>query len=297
VLQEVLFKEGDYVKKGQLLFRIDERALRAALAQAQANVARDEAQLAEAEKQRERLAPLADKEYITRQEYGQALASAQALAATAQANRAQVEAARVNLSYAAIRAPISGRTGSLSVKEGNLVSTTATTPLVVINQIQPVEVAFHVPQQHFAEVRRLGTDTRVEILREGGSPVAEGRVVFIDNSVNPETGTLLMKARVPNENEALWPGEFVTARLILRIEPKAVVVPAIAVQPGQEGPFVYVVDNGFAKMQPVTVARQVERLAVIAKGLSGGEDVIAEIPYELAPGKAVVVQGERSEGS
>ena len=293
VLKEVLFQEGDRVKKGQLLFRIDERALKAALDQARANVARDEAQLREAEKQRERLAPLADKEYITRQEYGQAAASAQALAATAEANRAQVEAARVNLSYAAIHAPISGRTGSLSVKEGNLVSTATTTPLVVIMQTQPVNVAFNIPQQYLGEVRGLGAGMRVEIFREGGAPVAKGKVVFIDNAVNSETGMLLMKAEVPNEKETLWPGEFITARLVLRVEPNAVVVPAIAVQPGQQGPFIYVVENGVAKMQPVTVARQVERLVVIGEGLNGGEQVITEIPYDLSPGKAVVVQGEQ----
>lgn len=305
-LTEVLFKEGDRVEKGQLLFRIDERSLKAALDQTKANVARDEAQLREAEKQRERLAPLAEKEYITLQEYGQAVASAQALSATAQANRAQVEAAQVNLSYAAMRAPISGRTGSLSVKQGNLVSANATAPLVVINQIQPVEVAFSIPQQHLEEVRKQGYGMRVEISREGGAPVAEGKVVFIDNSVNPQTGTVLLKARVPNEKETLWPGEFVTARLILKTEPNAVVVPAIAVQPGQQGSFVYVVEDGVAKMRNVTVARQVERLAVIADGLKGGEPVITQIPYGLSPGKAVTVaepnqspgtSGEASKGS
>ncbi|HET6756113.1 MAG TPA: efflux RND transporter periplasmic adaptor subunit [Burkholderiales bacterium] len=297
VLKDVLFKEGDRVERGQLLFRIDERAPKAAVDQAKANLARDQAQLKEAQAQRERLEPLAQKEYITRQEYEQAAASANALAATAQANRAQVEAAQVNLSYSTIHAPIAGRTGSLSVKEGNLVSATATTPLVVINQIRPVEVAFNIPPQYLEEVRRQSGDMKVEISREQGNPIAEGKVVFIDNTVNTQTGTVLLKARIPNEKETLWPGEFVTARLTLRVEPNAIVVPAIAVQPGQQGSFVYIVDDGKAKRQTVTVARQVERLAVIAEGLKGGEHVIVEIPYELTPGKAVTVDtGQQKAG-
>ncbi|MGH8729209.1 MAG: efflux RND transporter periplasmic adaptor subunit [Burkholderiales bacterium] len=288
VLTGVEFAEGDRVEKGQLLFRIDERAARAALAQAQANVARDQAQLQEARAQAERLEPLAQKEYITRQEYEQALASSKALAATAEANRALVEAAKVNLSYATIHAPITGRTGSLTVKEGNLVA--ANSPLVVINQIRPVEIAFNIPQGWLDQVRARGGDMRVEITRDQGGVIAEGKVVFIDNAVNPQTGTVLLKARMPNEKETLWPGEFVTARLILRVEPNAVVVPAIAVQPGQQGSFVWVVESGRAKMQPVNVARQIERLAVIAEGLQGGENVIVEIPYDLTAGKAVTLR-------
>ena len=293
LLQEVLFREGDKVENGQLLFRIDARAAQAALDQARANLARDQAQLREAQAQRERLEPLAEKEYITRQEYAQAVASAQALAATVQANRAQVDAARVQLGYSAIRAPIAGRTGNLAVKEGNLVSATATAPLIVINAIQPVLAALNIPQQHLDEVRRQSAagDMRVELSREqGGATVAEGKVVFIDNAVNAQTGTVLLKARVPNETEALWPGEFVAARVILKVEPEAVVVPAVAVQPGQQSAFVYVVDGGKARAQPVKVARQIGSQAVIGEGLKGGEQVITEIPFDLAPGKAVAAR-------
>ena len=295
VLEQVLFREGDKVQKGQLLFQIDDRALRAALDQAKAALARDQAQLREAEAQRERLKPLAEHEYITRQEYAQALAAAEALAATVRVDRAQVEAARVQLGYSEIRAPITGRTGSLAVKAGNLVSAAATTPLVVINSIQPVRVAFNIPQAYLQEVRyQAGSGgMHVQISREqGGATVAEGEVVFIDNTVNPETGTVLLKARVPNENEALWPGEFIAARLILKIEPNAVVVSAAAVRPGQNGSYVFVVEEARARLQPVKVSRQIEDLAVIAEGLEGGEAVITEIPYDLAPGKTVKVVGK-----
>jgi RND family efflux transporter MFP subunit len=295
VLEQVLFREGDKVQKGQLLFRIDDRALRAALDQAKAALARDQAQLREAEAQRERLKPLAEREYITRQEYAQALASAEALAASVGVDRAQVEAARVQLGYSEIRAPITGRTGSLAVKAGNLVSAAATTPLVVINSIQPVRVAFNIPQAYLEEVRREARsgEMHVQISREqGGDTVAEGEVVFIDNTVNPETGTVLLKARVSNENEALWPGEFIAARLILKVEPNAVVVSAAAVRPGQNGSYVFVVEEARARLQPVKVSRQIEDLAVIEEGLEGGEAVITEMPYDLAPGKTVKVVGQ-----
>ena len=295
VLEQVLFREGDKVQKGQLLFRIDDRALRAALDQARAALARDQAQLREAEAQRERLKPLAEREYITRQEYAQALASAEALAASVGVDRAQVEAARVQLGYSEIRAPITGRTGSLAVKAGNLVSAAATTPLVVINSIQPVRVAFNIPQAYLEEVRHQAGSggMRVQISREqGGATVAEGEVVFIDNTVNPETGTVLLKARIPNTDETLWPGEFIAARLVLKVEPNAVVVSAAAVRPGQNGSYVFVVEEARARLQPVKVSRQIEDLAVIAEGLEGGEAVITEIPYDLAPGKTVKVVGK-----
>jgi RND family efflux transporter MFP subunit len=295
VLEEVAFREGEDVRKGQRLFRIDDRAARATLDQAQAALARDEAQLLEARAQRERLKPLAEREYITRQEYEQALASMEALAATVKADRAQVEMARVQLGYSEIRAPISGRTGSLAVKEGNLVNTSGATPLVVIMGIDPVQVAFNIPQRYLEEVRRQAGsgDMRVAIYREQGRvQVAEGKVVFIDNTVNPQTGTVLLKARVPNGDQALWPGEFILARLVLKIEPGAVVVPASAVRPGQKGPYVYVVDDAKARLQPVQVLRQVEELAVIGEGLKGGEMVITELPSNLTPGKAVKPTGE-----
>ncbi|MGH8624250.1 MAG: efflux RND transporter periplasmic adaptor subunit [Gammaproteobacteria bacterium] len=295
VLEEVLFREGDTVQKGQLLFRIDDRALQAGLDQAKATLARDQAELREAQAQRARLKPLAEREYITRQEYAQAVASAQALTATVQADRAQVDAARVQLGYGAMRAPIAGRTGSLAAKEGNLVSVGAATPVVIINSIQPLLIAFNIPQQYLQEVRGRVESSKLRVLisrEQKSGTVAEGEVVFIDNTVNPQTGTVLLKARVPNKDETLWPGEFIVARLILNVEPNAVVVPAVAVQPGQDGTFVYVVEEAKARLQAVEVSRQVEGSVVIAKGLRGGEHVIIELPYDLAPGKAVNVRDE-----
>ncbi|MGH8607864.1 MAG: efflux RND transporter periplasmic adaptor subunit, partial [Gammaproteobacteria bacterium] len=187
VLEEVLFREGDTVQKGQLLFRIDDRALQAGLDQAKATLARDQAELREAQAQRARLKPLAEREYITRQEYAQAVASAQALTATVQADRAQVDAARVQLGYGAMRAPIAGRTGSLAAKEGNLVSVGAATPVVIINSIQPLLIAFNIPQQYLQEVRSRVESSKLRVLigrEQKSGTVAEGEVVFIDNTVN-----------------------------------------------------------------------------------------------------------------
>jgi RND family efflux transporter MFP subunit len=287
VLQAVLFKEGDRVKKGQALFRIDPRPMRAAVEQATAAVARDEAQLAQAKAQEERLRPLIEKDYITRQEYDVATTQAKSLEATVAANRAVLEQARLQLSYAQMSAPISGRTGSLSVKAGNLVSAGGAAPLVVINSTQPVLVSLSVPERYLDDVRRYWNtpDLKVEISSKLRGPViATGALVFIDNSVNLQTGTVLLKAQIGNEKEELWIGQFVQARIVLRVEKDATVLPESAVQPGQDRSFVYVARDGKAVAQEVEVGRQVGDLVVISKGLSGGERIIAEVPPTLAEG-------------
>jgi RND family efflux transporter MFP subunit len=303
VLEAVLFKEGDRVKQGQVLFRIDARPMRAALEQSRAAMARDQAQLLQAQAQEARLKPLAEKDYITKQEYDVALTQAKALDATMAANRAAVEQAQVQLSYATITAPISGRTGSLSVRAGNLVSAgTGGTPLVVINSTQPILVNLSVPQRHLDAVRSAWNtpDLKVEISPNPSSPaIAQGALVFIDNAVNPTTGTIALKARVKNEREELWPGQFVAARIVLRMESDAIVLPESAVQPGQEGPFVYIVKDGRARTQNVTVDRQVGELAVISKGLTGSEQIIGEVPPTLTDGSQVTLKsgGEPAKGS
>jgi multidrug efflux system membrane fusion protein len=287
VLEAVLFKEGDRVRKGQLLFRIDARPMRAAFEQARAALARDEAQLAQARAQAARLRPLLEKDYITRQEYDVAATQAKSLEATVAANQAALEQTRLQLSYAEISAPITGRTGSLSVKAGNLVSAGGATPLVAINSTQPILVAISVPERYLDDVRRHwnGPDLRVEISsRLQGPVVASGALVSIDNTVNPQTGTVLLKARMRNDKEELWAGQFVQARIVLRVEKNALVLPESAVQPGQERPFVYLARDGRAVAQEVEVGRQVGNLVVISKGLSGSDRVIADVPPALAEG-------------
>ncbi len=302
VLEAVNFREGDNVKAGQLLFRIDPRPFQASVSQSRAALARDEAQLAQARAQQSRLEPLVKQEYITKQEYDVAVTSTKSLEATVEANRAALEQARLQLSYTEIRAPISGRTGSLSVKPGNLVTPGASggQSLVLINRMHPILIAFSVTRSDLDEFRRhrANEELHVEVAREGDSkPVGEGKLVFVDNAINPQTGGVLMKARLPNDSEQLWPGELVKVRLVLRIESEAVVVSEASVQPGQQGSFVYLVNKeDRVRVRPVIVARQLGEQVVIAKGLKGGERVIMEVPQALTEGAKVQVRGTGNAG-
>ncbi len=300
VLEAVLFKEGDRVKQGQVLFRIDSRPMLASVEQARAALARDQAQLQQAQAQENRLKPLAEKDYITKNEFDVAITQSKALQATVEANRASMEQAKLQLSYASITSPINGRTGSLSVKSGNLVSAgTGGSPLVVINSTQPILVSLSVPQRYLNDVRSAWGDGDVKIMisLDANSPaVAEGSLIFIDNSVNQQTGTIVLRARVKNEKEQLWPGQFVAARIVLKIEQDALVLPESAVQPGQNGAFVYIAKEGRAQLQNVQVDRQINELVVISNGLSGGEEIIKDVPPTLANGSVIVLQGAEGKG-
>ena len=291
VLEAVMFKEGDFVKANQLLFQIDARTYKSQYEQALAALARDKAQLENARAQQERLEPLLKREFITRQEYDVAVTSAKSLEATVKSDEAQVEQARIQLEFTRIRAPIAGRTGTLPVKAGNLVSTSTT--LVTINSMDPILVGFSIPERQLDDVRRYQSDKdmHIDILPDRNGPVAaQGKLVFIDNTVTPQTGTVLLKTRVPNAKEVIWPGQFVNVRIVLTTEPEAVVLPEIAVQPGQDGSFVYLVDeNSQVKVQPVVISRQLGGEVVIAEGVKGGDHVITEIPQTLQPGAKVQI--------
>jgi membrane fusion protein, multidrug efflux system len=295
ILESVMFREGDRVKASQVLFQIDARTYKAQHEQALAQLARNRAQLENAKAQQERLEPLLKREFITQQEYDVAVTSVKSLEATMKADLAAVEQARIQLEFTRIRAPISGRTGTLAAKPGNLVSTTA--PLVTINSMDPILVAFSIPERQLYEVRKHehSKDMHIDIHPDrNGPPIAQGRLVFIDNTVTPQTGTVLLKTRFPNTNEAVWPGQFVNVRIVLTTEPEAVVLPEAAVQPGQDGNFVYMIDEmSEVKVQPVVVSRQIGNEVVIAEGVQAGDQVITEIPQALWPG--VRVQGA-SEG-
>jgi membrane fusion protein, multidrug efflux system len=292
VLKSVMFKEGDNVKAGQLLFQIDPRTFEASHKQAEAQLARDQAQLENSRVQQERLQPLLKREFITQQEYDVAVTSVKSLEAVVAADRAQVEQARIQLDFSRIHAPISGRTGSLSIKPGNLVPAGGGgAPLVTINSTDPVLVAFSIPERQLEDIRRHQgePDMRIEILTDrGAAPVAQGRLVFIDNTVTTQTGTVLLKTRVENKRELLWPGQFANVRIVLKIEPNAVVVPEAAVQPGQDGPFVYLIDGeSKVRVQPVKVSRQIDNDIVITSGIEAGNQVITEIPQALQAGATV----------
>jgi len=277
MLQDVYFREGQAVSNGQKLFRIDPAQYQNALiaARAEWEYAREQAQ---------RLGPLAGKEYVTTQEYD----TARAAVDKAQAALKQAE---INFAYTDIRAPIAGRTGSLGARSGNLVTPGDSTPLVVINQMQPILVQYSIPQQSLSELRHYQAQRSIRIFitnEDGSGDLGEGELVFIDNSVNTETGTVLLKARVANAHEQLWPGQYVGVRTQFAMQPDAVVVPQTAVQTGQSGNFVYVVEQGSAAIRAVQVDRQVDDLAVIAFGLKAGETVVTRAPRNLRPGVKVV---------
>lgn len=278
LLQQVFFTEGDTVTKGQRLFLIDPAPYRAALASAKAAWENAKAQLA-------RIKSLIPKHYASPQEYDAALASADQ-------TEAAYQQAQINLSYTDIRAPISGRTGSLAVKSGNLVSTSDTTPLVTINQMKPILVQFNLPQRLLDDIRHYQSAGQVKVFithEDGTNTLDTGRLVFIDNGVNTDTGTVMLKAEAPNAHEQLWPGQFVGVRTQLTVQPQALVIPDSALQSGQDSDFVYKIVGGKAVYQPVTVDRQVDQLAVISKGLQPGERLITHVPRNLRDGSPVTV--------
>lgn len=291
-LKDVFFTEGDSVQAGQKLFQIDPAPYEAALAQARAQLAIDRASLAAAKAQYERMKPLIDKEYVTSQEYDNARAAADGGAARLLADQAAVKTAEINLAYTTIRAPIAGRTGSVSAKSGNLVNSNDAKPLVVLNEIDKVQVQFAIPQDDLPAVHRALAKGPLPVAVYGDDAdkaLAEGRLVFVENTVDTSTGTVMLKAEVDNHAHALWPGQFVTVRATLAVEPAALLVPETAVQPGAEGQYVFVVgDDHKAALRTVTVDRQVGADVVVAGGLKAGETIIARAPHNLQPGTTVI---------
>jgi len=285
-LTRVWFREGDDVRKRQMLFTIDPRPYEAALQQAQANLARDQANQRNAESEAARYAGLVKKDYVTKEEYEKITSGAEAAKAVVAADRAAVENARLQLAYCNISAPIDGRTGSLMVHAGNIVHANDTNPLVVINQVTPVYVQFAIPESQLDQVRaRGGVGVPVAAApQNGGSPIASGKLSFIDNAVDSTTGTITLKALFPNQNRALWPGQFVTVAVTLQERPNAVVVPSQAVQTGQRGQYVYVVkQDSSVEMRPVKIGESVNQQTIIADGVAPGETVVTDGQLRLTP--------------
>ena len=292
-LAKVHFKEGDEVQAGQALFTLDPQPFQVALDQATATLARDTAQADNAQAQLVRLKNLLDRGLIPREQYETQVATAAALKATTDAGRASIAAAELNLQYTKILAPATGRTGALQAHEGDLIQAGGQTPLVVTNQLAPIYVAFSVPGKLLDSIRRLqrGAPLRVRASVAGAtdSTLVQGRLTFIDNAVDPTTGTIKLKATFDNAGSRLWPGQFVDTTLFLSVDPNAVVVPSIAVQAGQSGPYVFVVDGeSNAEMRPVSVARTEGTESVIASGLKAGEVVVTDGHLRLTPGARVI---------
>src|SRR5881296_3418076 len=294
VLTQVAFREGDDVAAGQVLFQIDPRPFQAALDQALAMLARDQAQAQSAVLDAQRYAALVKQDYVTQSDYDAKRAAAEALQAAVRADSAAVANAELNLEWATVRAPISGRTGRLLVRAGNLVRANAPDPLVIINQIHPILVRFAVPEQHLATIQRYRRNRLPVLVSPSKTDTAftEGVLSFVDNSVDTTTGTVLLKAEFPNRDNALWPGEFLNVRLQLYVEDSAVVVPSQAVMNGQQGTYLFVVNqDGTARSQPVTVERTAGAYAVIAQGVRAGEEVVTDGQVRLVNGAPVEVKG------
>jgi membrane fusion protein, multidrug efflux system len=296
ILNRVTFAEGQEVAQGRVLFEIDSRPYVAVLEQARAQLLRDETQAANARRDAARYTALVKEGYVTSSQADQAEATAASAAATVAADRANVAKAALDVANSTIRAPISGRTGSLLVRQGNLVKANSNPPLVVINQIQPILVRFAIPQSQLPDIQRYyrgGNALQVRATPSEGSGVPlTGTLAFVDNNVDSTSGTVLLKARFSNPEGTLWPGQYTNVALQLYVDPNALTLPAPAVMTGQQGTYVYTVDSaGSAKQRPVQVSRTVDSVAVIASGLKEGEKVVVDGQSRLIPGSKVSIKG------
>jgi multidrug efflux system membrane fusion protein len=290
----VHFSEGRDVKAGDLLFSLDTGPADIALLQAQAALARDQAQLASAQADLKRYSELAKTGYGTAQKQEQAAASSGVLDAAIKADNAAIARAKLDQAYASIRAPIDGRTGAVPVKIGNVVKPADSTSLVTITQIRPITVAFTLPERYFPALKRYQAVAPLAVkvkVPHGNEAGIVGRLSFIDNAIDSTTGTIGVKATFDNEDGVLWPGAFVTVALTLTVEPDALVVPLAAVQTGQDGRFVFVVEpSSTVEVRPVKVAREANDQAVIGSGLAEGETVVVEGQLRLSPGTRIVAR-------
>ncbi|HWQ39277.1 MAG TPA: efflux RND transporter periplasmic adaptor subunit [Burkholderiales bacterium] len=283
-------RDGQDVRKGELLFELDSRYLSAQLRQLEATLARNQALLANAQSTEKRYAELLAQGFISQEAYTQAKANRDAAQATVQADRAAADSARIQLGYTRIRAPISGRAGRVMLPAGNTVKANDTT-LVVINQLAPIYVSFAVPERHLAEIRGYYGKGKLDVrAAPQGEPdlIATGRLSFIDNAVDPQTGTIKLRATFDNTRHELWPGQFVTVALTLEQQENALVVPPEAVQNGPRGQYVFVVKPDMtAEVRDVQIDRTEGRDTVVTAGLQEGETVIVSGQLRVSPGARV----------
>jgi len=292
-LQKVQFNEGDLVSKGQVLFVLDRRPFDAAMRELVARRDRNQVLADNAKRELARYESLMGKDYVSQEDFERAKANADAFEASLRADRSAVEAASINLQYATIRSPIDGRTGSLLVHAGNVVKPNDKA-LVVIRQVKPIYVRFSVPEQLVSSIRermREGKPPVEAFARDRASEPERGELTLIENSVDRATGTIELKALFSNEQERLWPGQYVDVVLELGVERDAVVAPAAAVQQSRDGEFVFVVgSDGVATMRKVTVLRTLEQHSVIGSGLDPEEVVVTDGQVQLVSGSRVEVK-------
>jgi membrane fusion protein, multidrug efflux system len=293
-LTGVYFKEGDDVRRGQLLFTLDKRPLEAELRKQESTLARDQAQAANARAQQKRYQSLVTAGVVSSESYDQFATAASALDAAVEADKAAVENARVQLQYCSIYSPINGRTGNLIVHRGNMIKANDNPPLVNINQVQPIYVTFTIPEQYLGEIKQLSARGRLRVEAKvpndphGG---AAGKLSFFDNAVDQGTGTIKLKGEFVNADRRLWPGQFVDAVLTLRTQPGAIVVPSQAIQNGQQGQYVFVIKKDMTvESRPVSVIQGVDGKVIVQKGLVAGEQVVTDGQLRLVPGARVTIK-------
>ncbi len=294
----VHFRDGQEVKKGDLLFTLDGRAMEAQIAQTEGSIARDQAQLDGAMRDVRRYTDLVAKSATPQTNLDNAQTQADVYRAAIKSDQGLLDNLKVQLSYCAITAPISGRISMANVKVGNFVRQADTAPMATINQMAPVYVSFTVPQKRLASIREaLANETAtIDAIVPGTNKRTGGQVTMIENTVDPATGMATIRATMPNKNEILWPGTLVTTELTLR-EEEAVVVPTAAVQVSQTGNFVFVVKDGVAKVQPVKTESPLDNDTVVTSGLSGGETVVIDGQLLLSNGTRVSVRVAKRAGS
>ena len=289
----VHFKEGQEVRKDEILFEIDKRPFEAQLAQAQATLGKDRALLDHANDQEKRYQELLAQKFISPDAYAQIRTNRETAAAQVRADEAAIESVRLQLAYCTIRAPITGYAGKIQIQEGNLVKANDTNPLVVINQIVPANVSFSVPEQSLPAVRKYQASGELQVSAQvpnAGLPPVAGKLSFIDNTTDATTGTIKLKAEFANADRELWPGQFVDVVLTLTHQDNATVAPATAIQNGPNGQYVFVVKpDRTVELRPIRIARSEGDIAVMASGLSPGETVVTIGQLRLAPGSKVAI--------
>ena len=299
VITRVAFREGDVVRKGQVLIQIDPRPFHAALEQAKATLQRDRAQAETARLDAERSLSLYQSKVLSQAEWDQKRSASEALAATVRADSASVMNAALDLEYATIRSPIAGRTGRLAVNVGDYVKAATSDPLVTVIQPDPIRVRFTIPERDVPALQRyLHAQPQVQITSAGDGAPIRGALIFVDNAVDQVSGTLLLKGEFPNRDGRLVPGQFVDVKLVLYVAPRAIVVPSLAVSTGQQGAFVYIVNpDSTVSTRPIQVDRTVDEITIVASGLKPGEPVVTDGQLRLSPGAKVVIKKPDAQGA
>lgn len=287
---KVGFKEGDFVKTGQILFEVDPQPFIVKLQQAKANLAHDQAQLNAAETLLERNSKLVGPGYVSKQDFDQVKANHDSLAATIESDKAAIADAQLQLSYCTIASPIDGKTGNLLINVGNLVKANDQNPLVIINQIVPIDIKFSLTEKQLPQIQQQLKQGNVAVqayLQQDNKNIKQGNLTFIDNTVDTQSGMIQLKASFANEDHYLWPGQFATVKLPIINLQNALLIPTRAIQVGEDKTYVFVIKNNVAAIKPIILGDTVDEQTVVRQGLNVGDIVVTEGQLRLTNGSKV----------